>query len=541
MHLEDILELPVFEKAELAAGENGKKREVQHVNMMDAPDIVDFLRKDDLLVTTAYHFKDDTSLLLELMERMAEQGCSGLGIKTGRFLDSIPYEALALADRLTLPLIELPRDVRLGTIINQTLSSILNMRTNELKHAMEAHRAFTHHIMSGKGLKPLLQQAASMIGHPCLLLDQHSKPIASSKSRMDIADDMERLQRRGYSFFLPQASHSSFTLLQESGKTRTVTVFPIYTHQVRCGTFVVLGDIPDAGSGAILTVEQATNVIAFELMKENALKQYARRAKNDFFINFVEDAFSSNEEIINRAKEFNLSKNQKYIAAAGRLDEDEVRLSFAQHQIEADRVYEYLEEELDVFMLPAHFFMKGNMCLLLIEIENMPGDIHDVVEELLEELQISIYTQFERSISFGMSNISRQFLEVKEAYNEAVNALESGHLSGSRSFIQTYHTKDIAELLRIIPSDDLEKFCAYTLQALLDVSRGDQSLLHTLSVYLETHCQISETAKRLYVHRNTVIYRLEKVEQILGQDLKDPETTLRLRLALRIQTSLQLT
>ena len=63
-------------------------------------------------------------------------------------------------------------------------------------------------------------------------------------------------------------------------------------------------------------------------------------------------------------------------------------------------------------------------------------------------------------------------------------------------------------------------------------------LLQTLSVYLETHCQLAETAKRLYIHRNTVIYRLEKCEEIIGRSLKDPEETLRLRMAFRIKALL---
>ncbi|MFZ4452646.1 PucR family transcriptional regulator [Salibacterium aidingense] len=539
MNLEDILQLQVFEDAVLAAGVNGKKREVQHINMMDAPDIVDFLKKDELLVTTAYHFKDDTSLLLNVIERMAEQRCSGLGIKTKRFLSRIPEEAIDLADKVSLPLIELPADLRLGTIVNQTLRSILNMRTNELKNALEAHRVFTHHIMSGKGLKTLLQRVASMVEYQCLLLDQHSNLICSSHPNIDILMEMEVLHKSSYKLFLPKTSYTCFTLTREENP-QVVTVFPIYTHQVTCGTLVVVGDVPISNSGVILTVEQAANVIAFELMKENALKQYARRARNDFFINVVEGSFSSNEEVINRAKEFDLQKNQKYIGAAGKLDEEEVSLSFARHQMEADRVYEFLEGELEVFPFPVHFFIKGNMCFILLEIEDVSGDMYDGIEEALEDMQASVWNQFQRTISFGISNISRQFLEVKEAYTEAVNALQSGYLAGSTSFIQAYQTKDISELFRIIPSDDLQKFCSYTLQALSDASYSDQSLLHTLSIYLETHCHISETAKRLYVHRNTVIYRLEKIEELLGQNLKDPDTTLRLRLALRIQSSFQL-
>lgn len=97
------------------------------------------------------------------------------------------------------------------------------------------------------------------------------------------------------------------------------------------------------------------------------------------------------------------------------------------------------------------------------------------------------------------------------------------------------------ELLRIIPEEDLMNFHHYALQGFSKVfTEEEQSLLQTLSVYLETHCQISETAKRLFVHRNTVVYRLEKCEELLGKSLKDSETTLQIRLALRIKTLLKI-
>lgn len=92
----------------------------------------------------------------------------------------------------------------------------------------------------------------------------------------------------------------------------------------------------------------------------------------------------------------------------------------------------------------------------------------------------------------------------------------------------------------MIPREDLREFYHYNLKKLTDPSVSEMALMQTLAVYLETHCQISETAKRLYVHRNTIIYRLEKIEELLGKSIKDPDTTLHLRLALRIQQTLEL-
>jgi purine catabolism regulator len=139
-----------------------------------------------------------------------------------------------------------------------------------------------------------------------------------------------------------------------------------------------------------------------------------------------------------------------------------------------------------------------------------------------------------------VSTLCQNFLQTKSAFKEAIDALSQGKLSKKKAYIQTYHTKDIMELMRQIPLEDLKNYYTFALSGFNDTKiEEEQSLLETLSVYLETHCQISETAKRLFVHRNTVVYRIEKCEEILGRSLKDSETTLQIRLALRIKTLLE--
>ncbi|MGQ9007920.1 purine catabolism transcriptional regulator PucR [Bacillus stercoris] len=527
MNIFDVMKIPAFENANLIAGKAGGEREVQHVNMMDAPDIADFLHKNELLVTTAYHLKDHPHQLSELIRQMAKRGCAGLGIKTKRYLEDIPKEIIELADSYAFPIIELPEHIRLGDIVNATLSHILDMRSNELQQAIYAHKKFTNHIMSGKGLQSLLKKVSDLLQLPVLLLDQHAKMLSASHQ---ISVETEKLKGT-----LNTVSGPFFTCFSTISDQKTYSVLPIYNHEKNCGYLLIPNMVQAGDKGLILTIEQAANVISFELLKENALKQFSRRARNEFFNNFIERSFSSNDEIKNRAKEFKLRWDQKYMCIAGKLDRNDESISFTENQLASDSVFEFLEGELSAFPFPPHFFMKGNVGIILIEATDSWSEMHASVISFLEQFQTQVSTQFKRTVSFGISNICQKLIDVPDAFTEASDALQSGHLSRSTAFIQVYHAKDVPELLRLLPVEDLKKFYNSTLQSLAEKQQEDQSLLHTLSVYLETHCQISETAKRLYVHRNTVIYRLEKCEELLGKSLKDPETTMRLRLALRMQ------
>ncbi|PFT69351.1 PucR family transcriptional regulator [Bacillus cereus] len=535
MKLYDIMKIPIFDQAKLIAGHKGVEQEVYTVNMMDAPDIIHFLKRNELLVTSAYHFKDDMYALRELIIQMKKQGCTALGIKTKRFLQEIPKEIISLADEIYFPIIELPFDIGLGDLVNQTLSYILDMRTNELHKAMQIHQQFSNHIISGKGINMILENLSSLIQLPVVLLDYHLRPISEHNNTKASIQSLKKFFINGRKLPLSTIEIVTFSLLT---KTRdTVSIFPIYTQNNQYSYLVIDGFISPLNRSMVLAVEQAANVLAFELIKEHSLRQYSRRIQDEFFTNVINSVFSTQDEIINLGKEFNLSFDQKYICIIGKIDIKEFTMSFMEYQEEKDLIYDLIEEELNSYTANVHLFIKDDMYVLLV---NCDGIWRQTEKErmisLLKNIQVKIYTYFQKSISFGIANSSEQLLHISHSFKEATDAFYYGEISGSKEFIEIYQAKEISAILRMIPQEQLKKFYESTLHSLANENEKDHAvLLHTLSVYLETHCAISETAKRLFLHRNTVIYRLEKCEEILGRNIKDPKETLQLRIAFRIK------
>ncbi len=536
MKLSELLSLPIFKGTALLAGKQGTEREVNTVNMMDAPDIIHFLKKNELLVTTAFHFKDDLDSLLQLIKEMEKQGCSGLGIKTKRFLNEIPEAAISFANELQFPLLELPLQTSLGDIINKSLSYILDIRTNELHNAMQAHQQFSQLIISGQGVHKILESLSSLIRLPVILLDHHFRATANDNYDTSLFKQLETLLTSEHHFQLSKTTMSTFSLTRDR---ETITLFPVHTHR-QSSYLCVLGFIPLSNRSTILTVEQATNVIAFELMKENALKQNTRRLQNEFFTNFINGSFSTNEEVISRGREFGLVNEQRYVCAVGRLDNKEKHISFIQYQSEQELIYDTIESELQLFHQKIHLFTLDHSYILLMQIKDSWKDIEQSFLSLLKVIQTKIAAHFQEDISFGISNYAQQFLHIPISYKEATDTLYYGSMSGRKKFIEMYQPKGVPEILRLVPYDPLKKFYTDTFQAFAnDPKKDHELLLQTLSVYLETHCELAETAKRLYVHRNTVIYRLEKCEEIIGRSVKDADETLRLRLAFRIKALIQ--
>lgn len=176
------------------------------------------------------------------------------------------------------------------------------------------------------------------------------------------------------------------------------------------------------------------------------------------------------------------------------------------------------------------------MLLPVNTLEEAVPDEHQLPERLLasrlKQMIHSLWSQHEVSLSVGVSNTADELSQLPRAYQEALDALQTGLHSQQQRYVQFYHVKELSDLLRMLPQEDLQEFIKETFAHLLfleDKERGE--LLKTLRSFLDNHCHIADTAKQLYLHRNTVIYRLDKCEQLTGRSLRLPANSLRFRAA----------
>ena len=176
----EVLELPLLAQARLVAGHAGLDRIVRSVNVMEVPDILDWVKPDELLLTTAYPLREDLSALTELVPQLVERGLAAMAIKPTRYIGSIPTEMAAEAHRLGFPLIELPPPASFNEIIGAVLGVILDVQSVRLQHAAEIHDRFTSIVLSGGGLRQIADALAESIAMPVAIVDGQGGVLAHS-------------------------------------------------------------------------------------------------------------------------------------------------------------------------------------------------------------------------------------------------------------------------------------------------------------------------------------------------------------------------
>ena len=181
----DVLDLPSMRGARVVGGGRGLARTVRAVNVMEVPDIVDWVQPDELLLTTAYPLRGDPAALDALVPRLAERGLAGIAVKPARYIPTIPTVMIDAADRLDFPVIELPADAAFNEIIQAILTVILDAQAARLERSAAIHDRFTRIVLSGGGLRQIAEALAGFVNRPVAIDDASGVALWETAKAID--------------------------------------------------------------------------------------------------------------------------------------------------------------------------------------------------------------------------------------------------------------------------------------------------------------------------------------------------------------------
>ena len=159
--LQEVLRLPVFAGCTVCGGAAGLGRRVSGVNLTDTPDYARWLAQGELLITTGFAIAYDPQAVDALLPTAAEKGLSGVGIKPGRYLPGpLPAALAEKADRLGLPLLQLPTDMRFAELADAVSREIARRRIPAEQERQLA--VLLHHLISGAPLSEAMERPVSI-------------------------------------------------------------------------------------------------------------------------------------------------------------------------------------------------------------------------------------------------------------------------------------------------------------------------------------------------------------------------------------------
>ena len=159
------------------------------------------------------------------------------------------------------------------------------------------------------------------------------------------------------------------------------------------------------------------------------------------------------------------------------------------------------------------------------------------LEKTATEIVDTLASEFYAKISIGIGSPAENIKDISRSYREAQAALEVGHIFDSDKRIVSYENLGIGRLIYQLPVTLCEIFLNEVFQK-GSIDALDRETLSTIQSFFENNLNVSETSRKMFVHRNTLVYRLDKIKKITGLDLREFENAITFKVALMVRSYL---
>lgn len=535
--LTDILKAPRFSDLTLLTKGVATEVIITSVEITETPDIANFTSTDTLLLTTAMYYKNRQYELKELIDSLTKVGVAGLVIKLGRFIDEVDEDVIRYAQKKNFPLLSIPGTKPLGAEMQKLSSFINNTKTEQISYALDIQKQFSNLIINDAPLDKIITELGNILCCPVLLLNPFKEVLAHSKDfeQIKITDSSLIEQLMDLNSF-KQKSTTRFVQMDAQTKVE-VAIFPIKSNNYFPYYLVVLSPEKIPYPVSEFTIEQALLILSFVLLKNEKIEASQKQIKSDYFYNLVERQehkitdtkrwmaydihfgirFSHFYQII-----YVSLKNEGEHAHYVKLNEEKMNLA-----------YLWLNDKLSEYFEDAVIFPEKNSHNLVILLQNKV-DL-DKVGETLGIVNQLLLQRLPIEIVFSCGQACENFDKISTSLVEAKLMFEERRSKDIDDLFIAYRPKGILNLFDNLHDDEIKYFCEHILKELAyPVDPMYQELRKTLKTFLDNQCEITKTANTLFVHRNTVKYRIDNCESILGMKVNVPKNSLNLRLALEL-------
>lgn len=527
--VEQALQIEGMSKCTLVAGNKGLHREIAFIDTMEVPDIAPWLKEKELLITTGYSIYKNQRSLLELIEALHQAGASGLAIKT-RFLGAISEEALALADTYSLPLITIPDEMPSVELCIPLFRAILGAQNERLRFSSAIHNKFTALELSGGGLEEIADMLHRLLSMPVIIADETFK-ISTS-----VPDGT--MLRNLYQEVYPTLRSWG----EEGDPSEDMAQFVCGQHQIVvrkarfkgrvCSYMLVVCAESDFDEMHIIALDHAATTAALEFSKQDALSQRLSLMDNNFFIDIIMRNIKSEEEARQRAQYLGWQKpplslvvyDISHFEASAR-NRSELELLSLKQQVAEEIRQAMLQQQI-----PCSIISKSDSFFCLCTALDTP--------QLIQAAQTTVKCVHERlkiQLTAGISNQVDNYTNIWAAYGEANDALTIGRKTG----VNVVFAGDVVLERAIIHAENKDYFHALVQNTVEKLYRYDvkhhTEFVPTLQALVSNMGVRSRTAQDLFLHRNTLHLRIQRMEEITGCDLSRSDKLLELGVALRIR------
>lgn len=478
---------------------------VRWVHISEVPDVAPLLRGGELLLTTGIALPDDDAGLERYVEDLAAAGVSALCIELVRRYAEVPRVLVEAAERCGLPLVAFQREVAFVAITEAVDCHVLDKRLATLRIEERVHRAF-HSLGAGASAGDVVEKMSELAHCPVVFESLSHRPLAVAAHAVPLEELLAGWEAR--------------SRWVESSRPGWLTA-PVEARSQPCGRVVLLLDEPpDALHFSI--IDSGTAMLAVASLIAGQAPSLEHAARRQLVNDIAAGQCRSIDEVHVRARALGVALHPQRLAVmafrsahphcreelvAGALDR--CGTTGLVGQVRDDLVFAIValaptgshEERVGAVALDVRSGYTGTPESLAVGAAFLPADV-------------------------ALEQLARTMVQADEAARSALGSGNPGVVT----------TADIGlrGLLRLLSDDPrVQRFTSGQLRRLWEHDeRNGSRLLDTLTIYLESGGNKSTAATRAHSSRAAFYHALDRIAEIGGADLEDPEVRTALHVAI---------
>jgi purine catabolism regulator len=535
----EALKMTVFSPAKLVAGRKGLDNLIRWVHIVDIPDTsYEWQRSGVLLLTAGFGLRDDLERQAALIPKLVEQGFAGMVLCVGYYFDQTPAAVREDADRLGFPIIETPPDLLFIEITEAIFGRIINEQYSILQQSNRIYEQLTDLVLQGASLDALAATLAGLLQRSVTIEDPAFYILATARQG-PVDEARERSVEHGrttpelaehlfdagiYSQLLQTMEPVKVAPMPELGMTMERFVAPIIVErEIYAYIWIIAGYQPLTDLDE-LAISHAATVAALILFKEQAVRQAQEALHGDFFAALLR---GETDSVVfgEQAERLNFNQKRMYQIV---LIQGSFTVGGSKYVLE-DYVNNWLIDHQLTALLSWH---EGNLVMVLESSADGMGK--QTAESIYKALNHPTQTVL-LSVGNRYPLVPDETGSLRRSYQEARETLHIHLALGETEGVVTFAELGLLHwLYHLPPEKQAGNIYWRRIQSLAEYDEKRQTeLVRTLDVYLEHEGTLVEAAQALFIHRNTLLHRLRRIEKLCGVSLHDPMQRLNMYTAVK--------
>lgn len=539
--IKDVMNRPLFKRAYIAAGNQGEHRTVGWVHVLEITNISPYVSRGDLILSTGLWLKIKQERRQYLMQ-LIQSEAAGLCVEFGTSIEVIPEDILELANEHHFPIIVFDRPVRFVEITQDIHSYIINRQHQLLRDLETYSRKVQQLTLQSTDLSSILrllhEYAAQPVVYVSSLEQNRYYPGVSPERAAVIADTYAREVEHK-----PLGSQETNILTKLSENQYIVFQPVVMFGQVFSAVGIVTSEQPSDVLSLLL--DYTAKAVATLLLRTEFLEEKMLRNHNSILQDLLHNRIHS-EEQAQTSMGLRLLVKGHYLFFGGVFEMEHQAKHVEQERKEANHqdLLVLLRSLLKKYNVPHLVMMKMNQIHVLCAKESLTKDTAGNVMLILRSITEDMFrfaAQLEGVIIHaGFGKVRQRMTESQVSFAEAHQVIEVSRSVAGMKNVLFYDKLGVYQLLKAAPYTFLKSFVEEQLGVLIRYDeKHELHLLETLKVYMDCFGSKNESAKALFIHRQTLYNRLNKLEELLGDDWLDPHRRTSLEMALLAYDMLQ--